>query len=190
MMAGRPLAGAAVTVAVAVIISGCTGSPAPQPSPSTASPRPATVGPTSGVLAAVPAQASDVSRLQIHTVPQDKRTALVRELMTLAVPVYVQPLATWGTFGSGAALTVAGRVTSPPAAASRTALLVLRGPGYEGHHQVSVARGGIVSATITLPHLAKGDWVVAIEDLSQVHLDSEGVETGYAVVDLADFPVT
>jgi len=55
---------------------------------------------------------------------------------------------------------------------------------------VSVARGGIVSATITLPHLAKGDWVVAIEDLSQVHLDSEGVETGYAVVDLADFPVT
>jgi len=54
------------------------------------------------VLAAVPAQASDVSRLQIHTVPQDKRTALVRELMTLAVPVYVQLLATGGTFGSGA----------------------------------------------------------------------------------------
>ena len=190
MMTGRPLVRAAVTATVAVIISGCTGNSAPQPSPSPASPRPATVGPTSGVLPAVPAQASGVSRLQVHTVPQGKRTALVRELMTLSVPVYVQPLATSGTFGSSAVLTVAGRVTSPPAAATKTALLVLRGPGYEGHHQVSVAADGIVSATITLPHLAKGDWVVAIEDLSQVHLDSEGVEAGYAVVDLADFPVT
>ncbi len=190
-MAGRVLVGVAVAVAVGLTMSGCTKSPTPHPasSPTAAAPRPATVGPTSEVLQAAPAHAADVSRLQVHTVPQDKRSALVRELMTLSVPIYVQPLATAGTFGTGAALTVAGRVTSPTSAAPRTALIVLRGPGYEGHHQVSVGTGGIVSATLTLPRLTTGDWVVAIEDLSQVHLTSEGVETGYAVIDLADFPV-
>ncbi len=157
-MAGRVLVGVAVAVAVGLTMSGCTKSPTPHPasSPTAAAPRPATVGPTSEVLQAAPAHAADVSRLQVHTVPQDKRSALVRELMTLSVPIYVQPLATAGTFGTGAALTVAG---------------------------------GIVSATLTLPRLTTGDWVVAIEDLSQVHLTSEGVETGYAVIDLADFPV-
>jgi hypothetical protein len=191
-MARGAFVGVTAVAAVALIMSGCTNGPAPRPASSSAAAasRPVMVGPTSQILQASPPRAADVGRLQVHTVPQDKRSALVRELMTLSVPTYVQPLATAGTFRSGAALTVAGRVTSPTSVAPRTALLVLRGPGYEGHHQVSVATGGIVSATLTLPRLTTGDWVVAIEDLSHVQLNSEGVGTGYAVADLADFPVS
>jgi hypothetical protein len=83
---------------------------------------------------------------------------------------------------------IAGQV-SPLTASSRTALIRLRGPGYDGRHQAAVDQAGFVAATLTLPQLSPGRWYVAIEDLSQVSPSPEGQETGHALLDLAIYDV-
>ena len=171
-------------------LAACTGNPQPAPSPSRSSPpTPVTVGAPKGtVVSATTADPGVLAKMTVKPAPSGEVADAVHELLAVDVTTQVHALATDGSFASGSQFSIAGQV-SPLTTASRTALIRLRGPGYDGRHQAAVDQAGFVAATLTLPKLAPGRWYVAIEDLSQVSPGPDGQETGHALLDLAIYDV-
>ena len=176
--------------AVCLTLAACTGQPKPPPGASRGpSPSPVQFGaPRASVVAATTADPGVLAKMTVTPPPRTEVPAAVHDLLAVDVTTRVSALATYGSFTSGGRFSIAGRV-SPLTGASRTALIRLRGPGYDGRHQAAVDQAGFVAATLTLPKLPPGRWYVAIEDLSRIHPGPDGLETGYALLDLAIYDV-
>ena len=169
--------------------------PPPSPVASTDSPRvhftpiPVRIGAArASVIPATATGSSVLAKLTLTPLPASGVRDAVHNLLPVEVTTKVRELATYGSFVSHAHFTIAGHV-SAVAGSPRTALIRVVGPNYNGRRQAAIGPGGIVAATLTLPALAPGRWTVAIEDLSHIHPAAGGLESGYAILDLAIYDV-
>ncbi len=195
MMPGQTARFLAGLVAAACLgLAGCTAhhaSPVSGPGGSAARSAPAPVrlgAPKASVIPAVTADPSILTKMTITAPPRSEVGNAVHSLISVQVTTRVEALASYGSFTSGARFSIAGQV-SPVPGGSRTALIRVLGPGYNGRHQAAVGPDGLVAATLTLPAITPGRWSVAIEDLSRVRPGPDDLETGYAVLDLAVYDV-
>jgi hypothetical protein len=173
-------------------LTGCTAhqaSPVSGPERSSAreTPVPVRIGaPKASVIAATTADPGLLEKMTVTRPPRSQVAGAVRNLVSAQVTTKVEALASYGSFTSGASFSIAGQVP-PVTSGSRTVLIRVLGPGFNGRHQAAVGPDGIVAVTLTLPAITPGRWYVAIEDLSQVHPGPDNLETGDAVLDLAVF---
>jgi hypothetical protein len=112
---------------------------------------------------------------------------LVRQRLSQPVPIQARPLAvTTTTLHPGGTITVVGLHLGKQR--KHDVLLILSGPGgYQATKLLHVAHGA-AGAAIRVPRkLAKGTWIIAIQDLSATRATSNHTLSGQALLDLAVF---
>jgi hypothetical protein len=149
-----------------------------------------------GVPAATPPERLHLSRLRLRgatglrAAPLRRREIgpFVKALEVIPAAARVGRLVVSGSFKGGAHLVVLG--ARLPQGTRHRAILIVRGPGYEGE-SLLVEKDGLVGAVLTLPHrLRRGLWAIAIIDNSNVRLVRKRPHVrGWAQVRLGVFHV-
>jgi hypothetical protein len=138
----------------------------------------------------VVAPAAGLRASDVHLAPFPAQSALRTALAT--VINQPQPLEVRKLFASTDQLRPSAIVTVVaahlPHSKHHAALFILDGPNYRGEHLVTVGPLGVAAGIITLPdHLAPGTWYIAVQDLSELHLDRASHLTGTVHVRIGSF---
>jgi len=139
------------------------------------------------VLRVTPVTSLNPERLHPGSFPRNQIRQVTQAIIDQPVPTTVRPLlVSASSLHPGETLTVAaGDLPDTP----HDVLFILQGPSSRSQKLVQVIHGIAVGA-VTLPaSLAPGQWALAAEDLSDVHVPGKGRPQGTALLDLTIFTI-